>query len=423
MAEIQLIPNEMLKLIPQFDGDRRQLNLYIRKSEYIIARFRGNENQNQYVMHAVTSRLSGDASALISERNDIDTWNELKTLLIQHFGDPRSEECIAIELESLKIRQGESYGDFCNKIQSVRSNLFSKVNLIEDENMKQSKMIIYNNMALNVFLYNLPEKIVRVVRLHTPETLEGALEIVLEEVNFLDQYNTKNKTNSFSTQKPVASQPNNSYFFSSKPNSVNPNNIFGNRPNLFQGQKLPLKFNYGIPQGQTSTQPQQQFGYRPNFHNPQNFKFGNVPPPQYLRNPPMQLGYRPIGLQPQATMRPQQFGISHQANNQQRYPVPVGYSEDVTMRSAIPRNSRLQGFRVNELELCESDTYHEDDPYYSEIYAENTYPENSDPENNYTQGYLAIETGKENNEADTEPASMNPNPVNFSLIARNNKGK
>lgn len=64
-----------------------------------------------------------------------------------------SEECIAIELETLKINSGESYLDFRNRIQHTRSTLIAKVNVIDD------------NMALNVFLYNLPEDLLRIVRL------------------------------------------------------------------------------------------------------------------------------------------------------------------------------------------------------------------------------------------------------------------
>lgn len=75
--------------------------------------------------------------------------SEVKALLIQHFGDPRSEVCIAFELNFEKFVMAR----ICifAKNQSVRSNLFSNVNLNEDGNMKQSKMIIYNNMVLNVF--------------------------------------------------------------------------------------------------------------------------------------------------------------------------------------------------------------------------------------------------------------------------------
>lgn len=117
------IPSEMLKLIPLFGGDKKQLNLFIRKCEYVISKYRGSDEQNLYVYHSITSRLTENAASLLSEQEDVLAWSDLKELLQRHFGDPRSEACISIELESLKIKSGESYLDFCNRIQSVRSLL------------------------------------------------------------------------------------------------------------------------------------------------------------------------------------------------------------------------------------------------------------------------------------------------------------
>lgn len=62
---------------------------------------------------------------------------------------------MGIELETLKIRQGEGYGDFCKRIQSVLLNLVAKINMIPDDNLKHSKLIIYSDIVLKVCLFNL----------------------------------------------------------------------------------------------------------------------------------------------------------------------------------------------------------------------------------------------------------------------------
>lgn len=54
MEQITLIPSEFLKLIPLFGGDKRQLNLYIRKCEYVIDKFKGNDAQNIYMLCIVS---------------------------------------------------------------------------------------------------------------------------------------------------------------------------------------------------------------------------------------------------------------------------------------------------------------------------------------------------------------------------------
>lgn len=387
--ELTAIPREILNLIPVFGGDKRQLNFFLRKSEYVIDRYRGHEAQNLYVYHSITSRLKDEAAALLSEREDICSWSDLKSLLIQHFGDPRTEQCINIELESMKIKPGESYLDFCSRIQTVRSLLISKVNVIDDVDLKRAKTIIYNNTSLNVFLYNLPENLIRIVRLKSPSTLEDALGVVLEEVNFHDQYNMRNKIyNTGNSSKPIFSVPQGQSF------------KFGIGPQ-HSGFKIPF-----VPQNNSSQKlnftPQpykmptqsipQNFGYRPQlgYRPPQlgNLQQFGYRPSQLGINP--QLGYRPqFGLNPQPGYRPQ-FGTNQ---NQQQQPTgykpnfPVappnfGYrppqvlkphfqSSDVTMRTALPRPR--EGFKLNELT-------DEDQQYYE-------YPCDTEHDNGYIEEY------------------------------------
>lgn len=355
---IQMIPNEMLKIIPVFDGNKHQLNLFIRKCEYILAKYRGDDEQNLYVMYAITSRLTGDAATLFSEREDINSWEDFKELLIQHFGDPRSEECIAIELEGLRIRTNESYLDFCHRIQSVRSTLISKVNRIIDCNIRSSKIAIYNNTSLNVFLYNLPENMVRIVRLKAPSTLEEALSVVMEEVNFHEQYTLRNKMYGNNNNKPLQNTVPNNPTFKFGTSNLNMNPPLGFRPNLATN-----KFNFGIPQQRlpliNNNNNSQHFGYRPQL---------------YMR--PQQFGMRPqqFGMQthafnkPQFGMRPQHFG-----NQQHNFykPPQFGYKpqldkksdnnpSDVTMRTAPPVRTYPQGLKLNEIDL---QTMYDDNPY------------------------------------------------------------
>ncbi|KPJ08980.1 hypothetical protein RR48_15121 [Papilio machaon] len=117
MAKITQILKELSGIIPKFDGDESLLNLFIRKCEYVMKLCR---DIGLYIFQVITSKLTGKAATLISERTDIETWNELKLAFEQHLGDPRSEECMAIELETLKINNGASYLDFCNRIQHIK---------------------------------------------------------------------------------------------------------------------------------------------------------------------------------------------------------------------------------------------------------------------------------------------------------------
>lgn len=362
MAEFNLviIPSEFIKIIPLFNGDPRQLNLFLRKCEYIIDRFRGDHEQNQYVMQVITSRLTDSAAALISERADIDTWAEFKELLLQHFGDPRSEQCIALNLESLKIKVGEPYLDFCKRVQSVRASLMAKVNNLNDPAMIASKTVIYDKMALNVFLFNLPENMVRIVRLHEPRTLEDALSVVLEETNFHELYQNKNKSNQHGYPKPQASIiPNTQFKFGNNTPLSNQPQGQAYRPNMYhQTQRYPQnQFRFGIPPGRQLPMPMP----KPQFLRPsQPMQFGYRPQLQQFAGHPMPnngFGYRPNVPHQMSPMRPQQFG-QNQGFRPPQYNSQNFYPNDASMRTAPPVRP---GFQVNETELYEADY-----PYYVE---------------------------------------------------------
>lgn len=187
------IPNEILEIIPYYGGNHRHLNLFIRKCNYVTSQYKGGEAQEIYNMRVITSRLTGRAAALVKARKDVLKWDQLKTLLSQHFGDHRSETCIAMKLETMQIHPNERYIQFSKRIQTTRSNLFAKVYQNYDEALRNCKFASYNNTALNVFLLNLPEHLMRIVRLNRPETLEKALEIVLEEEMFHKYYSARNR--------------------------------------------------------------------------------------------------------------------------------------------------------------------------------------------------------------------------------------
>lgn len=436
--EIVHIPREFTNVVPKFDGDEKLLSLFVRKCEYLISccRVENNPHQDLYIFNIITSRLIGRAAALVSERQDLDTWSDLKVAFEQHFGDPRSEECIAIELETLKINNGESYLDFCNRIQHVKSTLFAKVNLIDDVNLRQSKIIIYNNMAKNVFLYNLPEELLRIVRLKGSTTLENALSIVLEEVNFMYQYNSKNKMlRSQNSMQPKPQTMNHNPFiekfgmkpfFTSNPQPQN-NFKFGipqSGPNTSNLQQTQPKFKFGItPNPQLGYRPQlnqgqQQFGYKPSFNQtPQQFGYR----PQLNQNQ-QQFGYKPsfnqtqqqFGYRPQFNQGQQQFGYRPQLNQGQQQ---FGYrpaqrlapqlSTDVSMRTALP--TKPQGFKMNALyNLNESET---DDVY--ENPENECYYEYNDIDSTYN-----VETYEANNEQYDQDSALQ-NDENFQINASN----
>lgn len=271
MENIVNVPSEMVKMIPLFEGDARQLPLFTKKCEYILKTFRGGEAQNMYLFHVITSRLAGAAANLVGERDNIDTWEELKNLLNQHFGDPRTEECLLLELEALTIQRGESYLDFCHRIQNLRSILIAKVSeTVRDANMVAAKQQIYTHTSLNVFLYNLPEYLVRLVRLRNGLTLEDALKVVLEEQNFQTVYDFKNRNRGFRNNRynnSYQQQQGNNQRQPSSPAPNRPQNSF-NRPQYNNNNSQSNNFTQNYNQRPQNTNENFNFRSHSNYSSP-----------------------------------------------------------------------------------------------------------------------------------------------------------
>jgi hypothetical protein len=65
------------------------------------------------------------------------------------------------------------------------------------------KMNIYNHTALEVFLYNIPERILRAIQIKEPATLEQALRFALEQAHFDEHYYKNRKVQSNPFKKPI----------------------------------------------------------------------------------------------------------------------------------------------------------------------------------------------------------------------------
>lgn len=367
-----LIPHDVLKLIPEFSGETNILSLFLRKCEYVIGKYQGTSERNEFLMQNITSKLKGKAAALLSERGDLETYSEFKSLMIQHFGDPRSEECVAIELETLKIKSNESYLDFCSRIQDIRAILISKVNQNGSATLREAKKVIYNNTSLNVFMYNLPEHMVRIVRIKNPSTLEEALQFVLEEVNFQEQYNLRSK---MLQHRPQSHQSLPSSEKGAILSSNNPRPSF-TAPQLQHNYYRPptnqTQFKFGIPNQVfvRPNMPYQQIGFRPQLPQPgikQPQQFGNTSRPQ------APFGYGPqaaqFGYGPQVAQfgyRPQvgQFGFRASQPSGYRPPNNLSGDRDVTMRTAPAPVKQPQSFPINELYTNNEQYYY--DPNYND---------------------------------------------------------
>lgn len=359
MEGIVVIPPGVLKIIPLFSGETRLLSLFIRKTEYVINLYRGNEIQNEYLFNAITSRLNGEAANLIGERDSIHTWTDLKQVLQDHFGDPRTEDCLVLELESLRINKGESYLDFCHRIQQLRSMLIAKINeSVEDVGAKLSKQNIYTNISMNVFLFNLPKYLVRLVRLKNVSTLEDALKAVLEEQYFQEVYDQKQSRNPIFNQNFQGRNNYHNNFNSQASPSANtsaPNMQRAYNNNFTRNHYSP----HNVVQMQTRNNVRNNNFSNNSFPSRNNNRYQNNP---FYQNRQSYNNYNSLE-QPRTQFQGQQFADNAQRGSQQVQPTPAsgsGCDTDVTMRTASSRRVNYTDYNDNENNVLQS-TFNENE--------------------------------------------------------------
>ncbi|CAH0405393.1 unnamed protein product [Chilo suppressalis] len=187
--------------------------------------------------------------------------------------------------------------------------------------MITAKQEIYTHVSLNVFLYNLPAYLVRLVRLRNGPTLEDALKIVLKEQNFQTVYDYKNRNIEFGNlrynnnyqynnqRQPIFSAPN-------RPHNSNFSHNFNNRPQYNNSQNNNDDSNFRTPNN----------NFTPNsFMQSRNSFRSNITRPSQWQQPAFN-----------RSTQNQQFADNAPRNTSSPY-VGSGSNTDVTMRTASSR--------------------------------------------------------------------------------------
>ncbi|KAJ8981572.1 hypothetical protein NQ317_002600 [Molorchus minor] len=282
------IPSEMavnyhllkmyVDVIPLFDGNTFLLNDFITSCDELVNSFASqtNQNQNLFLLRAVRSKLVGQAQQLISSRLEITQWQQIKELLLQNFGDPRDLPCLQQDMLHLQFdRQKQTLQQFGNQVREFQSLLMAKLQQTDkDLQVKLALSDVYQQLAVDTYVRNLPAQLQQMVRTKEMTTLEDVIAFVTKE----EQFAHYKQSISAPSQKP-------------RMNQMNPNtrpdfqrHSFNNRPttqNLFQRNN---------PQSQNFSQTQP-------FQNP-----------QFNRN--TQFPSAPINIQPRPV--PQRFPTNAQ---------------------------------------------------------------------------------------------------------------
>lgn len=278
------IDYQMLKLnidtIPSFDGSTEMTNIFIDRCEAVLSEYRAQNNTtiNNYLIKAIISKLSGRAIIAIGSRPELKKWPEIRQALYQRFGDTRDIDCLCQELLNMRPRYKESYLDFAERLQLLRSKLAMKINSLPETNMNKDTKIaqleLYDQTALKTFIRGLRGNFQNIIRIKNPSSLESAISLLIEEQNF--QYTVRQSNSSHFYTK--GDQPN-SQFKNSKPNRAIPENFKNNFPQKNNDSRT----NVFLPKGYNNNPPPQAMSSRTVYN--KNYPKNVFKPKGYNNNP------------------------------------------------------------------------------------------------------------------------------------------
>lgn len=274
-----------LRLLPEFDGNPNILTRFINLSDQLVRQYIKNEPgyelSNLSLLNGILNKITGPAARTINSNGIPQTWNGIRSALINNFADQRDETSLYNDLALLT--QGPSTPqEYYEKCQNLFSTIMTYISLHETiESTIEAKRTLYKKLTLQAYLRGLRDPLGYRIRCMRPETIEKALEFVHEELNIVYMQ----RRNEHLPEKKIVDLPPSQALFLPSTNLPGPSRPYNSQPSRpVQIWRPQMPFNRG------PSRTQQMFGaplpnYRPQgdvFRMPQsrNDQFNNVTGPR-----------------------------------------------------------------------------------------------------------------------------------------------
>lgn len=271
---IQLDPIKYLNGLTQFNGNKNDLNTFIKLIDRIQPLLTTYDELSQLVFSdIIKSRTVGKAKEVLEINAHVRSWQEIKTVLENNFGEKKTCEELFDDLRSVTFNSNTI--EFYNEIKYRLKLLNNKAAMVVGEGEGLNQVALNNQRsALHIFKGKMPEPMRTILACRNPSTLESAMDILFE-----CGYDRMGRDGHIvKTQKPNRNDKqqnngNNSRNYNQTNNQTN----FSNRPNQNQRQYYNQQ---NRNQGQSHNQGNNNSGNYDNrynqrqFNNGQNFSSG-----------------------------------------------------------------------------------------------------------------------------------------------------
>lgn len=208
--------NELFSIIPDYEGDQILLNTFLNSCNSALQL--AEEYQIPLIVLHIKNKLKGRASQLINSRN-LNTWHEIRDLLLIHFGDSRDLTSLIHDLQKLKQLPNESPLTFAHKVESHNAKLHAAINsqnLTTEQKLAQEDLI--EQMCLDTLLTGLEPKLCPIIRASNPTTrgeaiyrIKRELQLSYLETQRSSRYQNQNQNFNHQKRPPQSNKPTCSY--------------------------------------------------------------------------------------------------------------------------------------------------------------------------------------------------------------------
>lgn len=171
--------DQMLKIIPEFNGSSKQLDKFIACCEIVYNPLTNKEDQKLF-LNILKSKLGQKPFDIIKYQN-FESWKDLKTEFLLQFADTRPVEQLQVELVQLRQQRIESVREFASKIEQLLSDLNNACIAREGEDAAKHIKNLNSITALNTFQNGLRQQYQLIVKACRFTKLKDAISKAIEE--------------------------------------------------------------------------------------------------------------------------------------------------------------------------------------------------------------------------------------------------
>ncbi|XP_055387407.1 uncharacterized protein LOC129616012 [Condylostylus longicornis] len=165
---------QYIQNLPEFNGKGEELYSFIELVDDICPLIlRYDPSSQKILLNKVRSKVIGSAREVLEINNNIQSWSEIKSVLINNFGDSKTVLQIYDKLRAVSFTTlVQTCLDLFNEIKKILRGLNNKVKA--DPNSVFTTAINIET-ALNIFKDKLPKPMRSILYCRNPATIEEAM--------------------------------------------------------------------------------------------------------------------------------------------------------------------------------------------------------------------------------------------------------